>query len=232
MDEQWTIAELVEQAAERIAALPAPKNGQVRAVPDERMIRYYGTIGLLDRPAMRGRTALYGRRHLAQIVAIKRLQVMGRSLAQIQGLWPGLDDTSLARMAGVALAIQRPKGRAARPEFWKRAPEPELAAEPAAAFAGSESAGGPPPVAGDATPADAAASAGDVIVPLPPALVPAPAPVELRIELAPQIVLTLAIPGEVAMSPADVRAIRAAAEPLIAELARRRLSPHPGGETV
>jgi hypothetical protein len=60
-------------------------SGRVREVPDRRAIRYYTTLGLLDRPAeMRGRTALYGRRHLLQLVAIKRLQARGLNLAEIQ----------------------------------------------------------------------------------------------------------------------------------------------------
>ncbi|HEY5936062.1 MAG TPA: MerR family transcriptional regulator [Kofleriaceae bacterium] len=122
MTEQWTLAELVSEVGTRIAALPAPKNGQIRAVPDDRTVRYYATLGLLDRPdAMRGRTAIYGRKHLAQIVAIKRMQTMGRSLAEIQALWPTMDDQTLGRMAGVALPIT--VGRApARQEFWKREP--------------------------------------------------------------------------------------------------------------
>src|SRR5690348_15034744 len=50
-------------------------SARVRDVPDVRTIRYYTTLGLIDRPAaLRGRTALYGRRHLLQLVAIKRLQ--------------------------------------------------------------------------------------------------------------------------------------------------------------
>ncbi|HSK00238.1 MAG TPA: MerR family transcriptional regulator, partial [Kofleriaceae bacterium] len=122
MDEQWTLSELVTEVTARIAALPAPSNGQVRAVPDERTIRYYGTIGLLDRPlAMRGRTAIYGRRHLAQVVAIKRLQTMGRSLAEIQALWPTLDDVALSRMAGIELPQPARPGRR---EFWKAEPAP------------------------------------------------------------------------------------------------------------
>src|SRR3954465_12895061 len=105
MDVLWTLSELVAEVAARIAALPAPRNGQVRAVPDDRTIRYYVTLGLLDRPsAMRGRTALYGPRHAAQAIAIKRPHTMGRSLAEIQALWPTLDDPTLARMSGVALA--------------------------------------------------------------------------------------------------------------------------------
>ena len=50
--DEWTLSELVEEATSRITALPPPKNGQVRAVPDDRTIRYYGTIGLLDKPTV------------------------------------------------------------------------------------------------------------------------------------------------------------------------------------
>ncbi|MBA3393547.1 MAG: MerR family transcriptional regulator [Deltaproteobacteria bacterium] len=184
--------------ASRIAALPPPPNGQVRAVPDDRTVRYYGTIGLLDRPlAMRGRTALYGPRHLAQVVAIKRLQTIGRSLAEIQALWPTLDDDTLSRMAGVPIA---PKGRAARAEFWKHAP----AREPAMAAPAPTSA---------TTPARAIAPSGS-------------AGVELRLELAANVSLAIALSDDIALSLADVAAIRAAAAPLIAELARRQLAAH------
>lgn len=204
VDEQWTLSELVGEVAARIAALPAPSNGQVRAVPDERTVRYYGTIGLLDRPvAMRGRTALYGRRHLAEVVAIKRLQTMGRSLAEIQELWPTLDDLTLARMSGIQLRPGRPAGRA---EFWKREPAPVPVPVPPAISAP------PAPFWVPAPPARAALAA---------ALVPGPA--ELRVELAPGVSVSIAMSGDIALSSADIRAIRAAATSLMDELARCRL---------
>jgi len=198
VDVQWTLSELVAEAAASIATLPAPKNGQVRPVPDERTVRYYGTIGLLDRPiAMRGRTALYGRRHLAQVVAIKRLQSAGRSLAEIQTLWPTLDAVTLERMSGIA-GTAKP-----RRDFWKR--EPVQTTAPV-----------PPP---RPTP--------------PPTAVPAPitqaSPLELRLELAPGTSLVVAIADDVSLDPADVRALRAAAAPLVAELARRGLIARPPG---
>jgi DNA-binding transcriptional MerR regulator len=265
VDTQWTLSELVAEVAARIAALPAPKNGQVRAVPDERTVRYYVTLGLLDRPsAMRGRTALYGPRHVAQVVAIKRLQAMGRSLQEIQALWPTLDDPTLARMSGVALpAAARP---AARTEFWKREPRQADAAADGGASRALEldadavrvatpgaptEKNGPGPTAGGSPAEDASAPAGpdaaaSTAVALPGARVvslgertaragaapssPADAAgaVELRIELAPHVVLSLAVVDDrVTVSPADVRAIRAAAAPLLAELASRRLASHP-----
>jgi DNA-binding transcriptional MerR regulator len=213
MEALWTLPELVAEVAARIAALPAPRNGQVRAVPDERTVRYYVTLGLLDRPgAMRGRTALYGPRHVAQVVAIKRLQAMGRSLSEIQQLWPTLDDPTLARMSGVALPP--PARPAARAEFWKREPRPADA--PASAL---DARAAPARTGGPGAPA----------LLLPPAA--AAGAVELRIELAPHVVLSLSVVDDsVTVSPADVRAIRAAAAPLLAELASHRLASHPGGD--
>lgn len=105
----------------------APRNGQVRAVPNTRSIRYYTTLGLLDRPAdMRGRTALYTSRHLMQIVAIKRLQAEGKTLADIQASLGGIDDDELARIARIPRVSTAPRrrgrarGRDSR--FWAAAP--------------------------------------------------------------------------------------------------------------
>jgi DNA-binding transcriptional MerR regulator len=239
VDEPCTLSGLVAEVGRRIAALPAPRNGQVRAIPDERTIRYYGTIGLLDRPAaMRGRTALYGRKHVAQVVAIKRLQTMGRSLSEIQQLWPTLDDQTLARMSGIELpSAPKPPARA---EFWKREPPAALtvgaAHDPAASAAGpAADAAAIAPAADDAS---AVGGAGDdsaapaVARRVPQAVRDAVPPIELRLELAPSVVLSLSVDESVAiaLSPADVRALRSAAAPLLAELASRRLAPHPGGD--
>ena len=79
-------------------------SGRVRAVPDRRAIRWYTTIGLIDRPvAHRGRTALYGPRHLLQLVAVKRLQARGLPLVAIQQELAGATDNQLARVARLPL---------------------------------------------------------------------------------------------------------------------------------
>jgi len=116
----WTIAELTERCAAALADRDAPDSGRVRAIPDERAVRYYTTLGLLDRPTLRGRTALYGPRHLAQLVAIKREQARGATLAEIQRTLPTLDDAALATLAGVEVAP--PPRPAARAEFWRARP--------------------------------------------------------------------------------------------------------------
>lgn len=103
-DELWTIDELTDQVAQALAVGGSGRlNGRIREVPDIRTIRWYTTIGLLDRPAaMRGRTALYSHRHLRQLVAIKRLQAEGHSLAKVQQELLGATDSTLARIANLA----------------------------------------------------------------------------------------------------------------------------------
>jgi hypothetical protein len=127
----WTMDELVERVREALAAeYSGAPNGRVRDVPDRRAIRWYTTIGLVDRPlGMRGRTALYGPRHLQQLVAIKRWQAEGRRLAQFQAdfVWlspEGLSDAS--RIPEHLLAVNDPPGAspdvAERPRFWADRP--------------------------------------------------------------------------------------------------------------
>lgn len=97
----WTIDELGSQVALALATgYDGAPNGRVRGIPDLRTIRYYTTLGLLDRPAqMRGRTALYAHRHLLQLVAVKRLQARGLALAEIQEKLLGQTDRKLASIA-------------------------------------------------------------------------------------------------------------------------------------
>ena len=104
MTDHWTLDELVRRATEALAAADVrPANGRVTGVPDGRLVRWYATIGLMDRPgAMRGRTALYGPRHLLQLVVVKRRQAEGIRLADIQWELAGATDDTLRRVAGVA----------------------------------------------------------------------------------------------------------------------------------
>ena len=100
----WNMEELVRRVAAALAgpAYPGAPNRRVRAVPDHRALRWYVTIGLVDRPAaMQGRTALYGIRHLLQVVAVKRRQAEGRSLAEIQAELAGAPDKTLRGVAMV-----------------------------------------------------------------------------------------------------------------------------------
>lgn len=50
---------------------------------NERLLRHYVSMGVVDKPAREGRDALYGFRHLVQFVAARRLLAEGFNLAKI-----------------------------------------------------------------------------------------------------------------------------------------------------
>src|SRR3954452_19821500 len=104
--------ELVERVARALAAeYSGAPNGRVRDLPDRRAVRWYTTTGLVDRPlGMRGRTALYGPRHLLQLVALKRRQAEGRTLAEIQAELTGASDPMLREIARVPDDLLVPSG--------------------------------------------------------------------------------------------------------------------------
>jgi DNA-binding transcriptional MerR regulator len=125
----WTLDELTDQVGAALSVgYDGQPSGRVRHLPDRRAIRWYTTIGLVDRPAAtRGRTAMYGPRHLLQLVAIKRLQAQGLSLVAIQAELAGATDAQLARVARV------PQAQAAAVAGTAEAPAPPAAPTPPAA---------------------------------------------------------------------------------------------------
>ena len=50
---------------------------------NERLLRHYVSMGVVDKPSREGRDALYGFRHLVQFVAARRLLAEGFPLAKI-----------------------------------------------------------------------------------------------------------------------------------------------------
>ncbi len=132
---EMTLRELVAEAAVALSAAGLEQSsGRVSEVPTPRTIRYYARHGLIDKPiGWRGRAALYGPRHIAQIVAIKRMQADGSSLDQIQLVLSGASDDELATRSGIALDATPPPQPAADDAgaFWRRVPAD--APEPGAA---------------------------------------------------------------------------------------------------
>src|SRR6266496_1439423 len=129
---EWTLDQLAERVGAALSVdYDGQASGRVREVPDQRAIRYYTTIGLVDRPAaMRGRTALYVRRHLLQLVAIKRLQADGLSLARIQRELAGATNAQLERVARIPPA-EDPATASVAPAAGVEAPVSALEAEAA-----------------------------------------------------------------------------------------------------
>jgi DNA-binding transcriptional MerR regulator len=102
MDATWTL----ETLTQRIDAVLRQEgihqhNGQVAEAPNARAIRWYQSTGLLRRPEQRGRVAFYGPAHLAEVVAIKRLQATGLSLVDVQARLHDLGDDALFSLANI-----------------------------------------------------------------------------------------------------------------------------------
>lgn len=220
---EWTIGELAERATAALAPT-ARLNGRVRDVPNERLIRWYATIGLLDPPsARRGRVALYGRRHLLQLIAVKRRQADGRTIAEIQAELTGATDQTLESIARIPQDTPEPPlPPAARPRFW---------AEPASVTAETGLATMGP------APSGPRASAG--FAPSGPAAPPPSYPADARIRpsgpallvhgvrLADGVTLLLDGGGR-APSPDDLAEIAAASQELLSLLRERGLTPPEG----
>jgi DNA-binding transcriptional MerR regulator len=131
----WTLTELAARASEALAAEPGRVNGRVQEVPNERLIRWYTTIGLVDPPlSRRGRIALYGPRHLLQIVAVKRRQAAGLTIAEIQAELAGAPDTVLQQISGLEVHLpDTAEPSPTRSRFWAAAQNTPVAARAAGA---------------------------------------------------------------------------------------------------
>ena len=121
----WTLEELVEKVREALdEAGLEQSSGRVRSAPDGRTIRYYTTLGLVDRPAaVRQRRRLYSERHLQQVLAIKRLQADGLSLAEVQRRLLDAEAEVLAELSERP-PVAKPEGEA-QPgprAFWRLEP--------------------------------------------------------------------------------------------------------------
>jgi DNA-binding transcriptional MerR regulator len=196
----WTLDELCAQVALALARdYPGQASGRVREVPDRRTIRFYTTLGLVDRPARhpsgRGRAALYGLRHLRQLVAIKRLQADGFSLTEVQARLVGQTDAvlaELARLPGVPPEPDPELEDRREGAFWKESPAPAAGEDGRAEGVG--------PLSGS----------------------PKPGPL-VGVPLADGA--TLLVGAARPLDDHDVEALRAAAAPLLRLLEARRILP-------
>lgn len=90
--EGYGLEELLAVAGERLGEEITP-----------RTVRLYATQGLIDRPGREGRSAVYGRRHLLQLLLIRSLARRGLSLAAIApliGLADGELEQQLSQLEG------------------------------------------------------------------------------------------------------------------------------------
>ena len=240
----WTLEQLVRRVglaldrAARSGGYPGVPNGRVREMPDQRAIRWYTTTGLVDRPiGGRGRGARYGSRHLCQLVAIKRLQAEGASLAQIQARLTGADDETLARLAGVPAETLDELDELDELGDLEQREQREAAPPVSPARAAARFGAAPPSAPAPGRPPAAASGAGPGLAPpadvAPPADAAQPVPLT-GLQLTGGVLLVLL--NEVRdpnapnapnawndLSPEDLAALSQAAQPLLSALSARGL---------
>ena len=236
---EYTLDELVAAVAARLqaAGLNRQSNGQVSAFPDRRTLRYYTTIGLMDRPdTVRDRQSIYGERHVNQAVAVKRLQAAGLALAAIQARLTGLPGNDVQAIA-TGHPGEVPTGAAGRRRFWA---EPSTPSTPATRSAISPSSSSATPGAAAAAATDArptsAADWGGIAPPAvagpdgigQPTSAPEPSGIArpmLAVALSPAA--TLLLSTDQALTAADVTGIRDAASVLLDYLDQLRSPEQP-----
>ncbi len=122
----YSLSELTEKVARSLQerGLTSVQHDQrVSAAPDKRTIRYYTTLGILDRPEIKGRQAFYNDRHVLQLLAIKSLQGVALPLSEIQSLLLGSTDGELEHVINnvaesVRVQERLKKKEALEPKEW------------------------------------------------------------------------------------------------------------------
>lgn len=85
--------------------VPRQERASVTEVPDERMVRYYSTEGLISPPeAKQGPSAVYGYNHLLQLLVIKRLQADHLPIRKIKEFVEGKTERELEQLLDVKRA--------------------------------------------------------------------------------------------------------------------------------
>lgn len=104
---EYELSEL-ESAARELLRQCGPGIGDERVAlfPDTRTLRYYQSLGIMNRPVRYdSRTAIYGYRSLLQAICVKLLQSRGFSLAQVQNALTGATAAKLESAVLEAMAV-------------------------------------------------------------------------------------------------------------------------------
>lgn len=73
-----------------------------------RNLRFYTTRGLVPPPTKKGRSAVYGREHVARFELLQELQAHGLTLAAIERFFEGIPDDATAEQIALQRATLRP----------------------------------------------------------------------------------------------------------------------------
>ena len=107
---EWDLEALVETANNLLPQfLPdlADPQGRSPETVNPRLVRYYTTQGVIDRPLRQGREARYTYRHLLQLLVVRRLLPEGYSTAAIQPIAAKANgDLEALLQGGVQLTVE------------------------------------------------------------------------------------------------------------------------------
>jgi DNA-binding transcriptional MerR regulator len=121
MKARLTLDELANEVQTMLGGrglLEAQADGRISPAPDPRTVRYYTTLGLLDRPEIVAREARYGRRHVLQLCAIKSMQAAGLPLADIQARLYAKTDSELEAFIASVSETRRQRSRQVHAIIW------------------------------------------------------------------------------------------------------------------
>lgn len=105
----WSLRDLSALAGAILEASAIyPINAAASAHPSERTIRFYVARTLVSPPEGRGTAAIYGYRHLLQVLAIKLQQMEGATLDQLVKDLGGLPGDVVERRVAAALGPKLP----------------------------------------------------------------------------------------------------------------------------
>jgi DNA-binding transcriptional MerR regulator len=108
--------ELADEAARLLDQfVPRQERGSVTEVPDERMVRYYSSEGLIASPeGKQGSAAVYGYAHLLQLLTVKKLQADHLSIKNIRELVEGKAERELEQILNIGGSgrTERPRNSA------------------------------------------------------------------------------------------------------------------------
>jgi DNA-binding transcriptional MerR regulator len=120
--ERFTLEELSSKMVgflKEYELLDLQEDGRVSDVPDARTIRYYTSLGLVDRPFIEARQAYYGKRQILQLLAIKALQTRHLPLSEIQARLYGKTERELESILKASLSRQGVDTESVQPLLWR-----------------------------------------------------------------------------------------------------------------
>ncbi|AFZ67414.1 MerR family transcriptional regulator [Deinococcus peraridilitoris] len=100
----FDLAEFVRTANELLShylpevETPSEGSSRFKEQLNERLVRHYATLGLLDAPEKAGRENRYTYTHLVQLLALRKLQAEGHNTRTIEGLLQGRSDAELTAL--------------------------------------------------------------------------------------------------------------------------------------